>query len=275
MLVSTLCFTINVALANVEISDGSIIGLFHLDDGVDSSGNGHNFSVSNGSFENAVLGNGFNTNNNGQLTGSSLSWNLSGDFTTGFFLTPHGNQTGALYVNKRQGGGETNAISYSIECTANHLEFMHNTQCKNDFAYTLASGTTYYLLITKTGNQSNFYINNQLESSVTDNQTSDGNFNTIINEQVSATNFTIDELFFRNSYTDTTTRDLLWNNGSGSEICVSIGCASGSSGTTTLNSIIMSTSTDLIVNNTFQAIYLLIWALIFFLVFYFIFKIFK
>ncbi len=226
--------------AKLEISDGSVKTLYHFNnqDLTDSSGNGNNgtqgatpvtFTPASRLGAYAMATNG----GTGSFNSVSSTMDLSGDFSIGFWLDPQASLNGSYFIYKNTPGTNNNTgISYGVSCTGGNLEFIHSGTCDNNFAYTLATGTWYWILAERHGSSQDFYVNDVLKSNVTDATSSNNGSNTYFNGEAGGSgkgNFTMDEAFFTNSAISTSTRDLLYASGTGAEICLTSGCANSTS----------------------------------------------
>jgi len=226
--------------AQLELSDGSVKALYHFNnqDLTDSSGNGRNGTQGGtpvtftpgarlGPYAMATNG------GNGSFNSVSSTMDLSGDFSIGFWLYPQASLNGSYFIYKNTPGTNNNTgISYGVSCTSGNLEFVHNGVCDNNFAYTLATSTWYWILVERHGSSQDFYVNDILKNNVTDATSSNIGSNTYFDGEAGGTgkgNFVMDETFFTNAAISTSTRDLLYASGTGAEICVTSGCANSTS----------------------------------------------
>jgi hypothetical protein len=217
----------------------NITSLYHFDGNLtDSSGNGYNRTVvtSGETYPAGKLGSGA-MDTNGASRSSSVSSTLdeSGDFTIGYWLNTSstdwtaadGPYVFAKFINM----GNSTGIGYSIWCTAHHQEFIHNSNvtCPINIAESYATSTWYWILFERHGSALDFYVNDSLAQTATDSSNnkmnslwyldgdSGGNFRK---------EFVIDELFTANAAIATSTRDSLYNNGKGAQVCANVGCGS-------------------------------------------------
>lgn len=232
------------APGDVEISDGSVTALYHFNDQslTDNSGNGKDGTngASPVSFTSSAKLGAYaaNTGGSGYFTSVSSTMRIQGDFTIGFWVKPITTSWSdggvAPYMIWRNIPASTQeGISYSIACTANRIEFVHESSCINNPAQTMSAGTWYWVLVRREGTSVDFYVDNVLKQNATDSKTTNVNAVVNFNGEVGRTgtaNMYLDEIFFTTSAISTSTRDALWNSGNGAEICVTAGCGAVASG---------------------------------------------
>jgi len=254
--------------AAVEISDGSVKALYHLEDTVDASGNGFNLTNNNsatfttGKLANAVDGGNTNTNkflrvvNDLGITGGNASialWvKITGTIGSGFWTftqqADNGNDV-AYAIDYDGNGGGTPIINWCRRRLG-----VGNGCITESIALTV--GTWYHLAITYDGTNVRAYRNNSLIGTVADSGNGSGAFVdgfTILADRDGAnpTSGLIDETIVLSTALSTSTLTLLYNGGTGAEVCVSVGCGTPTSSPTSSTSTFMSTSTDAIVGNFF------------------------
>src|SRR5262245_27328633 len=122
------------AHADVNISNGSVLSLYHFNSQslTDSSGNGRNATDSSMCYTSTSTKLGAYAASTGDSTSyyytASSTWDLSGDFTIGFWFNPQEALGSGSYIFWRNiPSGRQEGISYSAGCTANHLEFLVNS----------------------------------------------------------------------------------------------------------------------------------------------------
>jgi len=147
-------FFVTPVFAAFEISDGSIKSLYHLEDEVDSSGNGYNFTQSGGSFSEGKLGDAFDSDSTGYLSASSSAWDMSDDYTIGFWLKINSGSRDFGWLGRKVAGGGNMPDGFgsgALCTTAGNVEFFHNKSgatCQVDTAQSLNTGQWYYFLVT-------------------------------------------------------------------------------------------------------------------------------
>jgi len=237
-----------ISNAAVEISDGSIKALYHLEDTVDSSGNGYNLTNNSSvTFTSAKLTNGASTTGSNYLSVNSDVGIAGGTISMGGWFRTASNPSTArrAIVEQYDDGvdvmyhvtlqnniwaGPTSVVfgrskagvgdSYVIHCvftptpgTWYHVYGMHNSvtglaEIWKD-GVLCASGSG-------TGNGSH------VSSDRTEVGAMEGGNQKWVGQ--------LDEVFIGNVIYSSTTRASLYNSGAGAEICVSAGCGGGGGG---------------------------------------------
>lgn len=228
---------------DVEISDGSVKVLYHFDASslIDSSASGYNGTgagdvrYSTTSTVPNLGGVQFSTGDNtGNFSFNTLAWNAGSDYSIGFWMKPMASlSANAWFIGKNTAASSTDVLSYSLECTLNHAEVTHHNACKIDVAQTFNTGTWYWVLAVKHGTIIDFYVNNTLTQSATDADITNSSAPMTVNVDAGNTVHALmqmDEIFSTNSAIVTSTRNSLYNSGSGAEICTTVGCANSASG---------------------------------------------
>jgi hypothetical protein len=235
-------FVAQKALAVVEISDGSVSALYHFEnDDVDSSGYGRNRTPgSTSTYAAGKVGTySWDTTNllNYSDSVSSTLWG-AGDYSLGMWIQPQDELETGDGVYFFFNGVTSNynfSMGYGILCVLDYMEFVQKTPCQA-VAYDFNAGNWYWLLYTRQGTVGNLYVNNTLISSVTNSQTLTPNnvwgLNGEIFSRTGRRDLWFDELFATTNAINTSTRDAIYNSGTGAEICTSSGCASGGGGGT-------------------------------------------
>jgi len=237
------------ASAAVEISDGSVKALYHLENTVDSSGNGYNLT-NNGSvgFNGAVFSNGGDTGSTNTTEWLSISddygidgesWSFAGwvnittqpDENYDWVMVNQDDITNTLnYVMYTEAGG-TSTIGCTRQATAqDDADVRYNT--------TLSTGVWYHLICTYDGTSGvlNFYLNNVLVG--TSNGNGNGNASAfpdmtlLFKDNNNSPYFRglMDEVVFLNAVMSTSTRAAIYSSSTG-EICVTAGCADAATST--------------------------------------------
>ncbi len=222
---------------NPRVEVSNVVGLYHFEDTSDASGNArHLTSWGTGSTEGKLSTAGI-TQGSGYWTVSSSAMDLSGDFSIGFWMKPMEALNDTSLVGRTTGGTSNDAVMYGAQCAGNNFEFRHNGTCKGNFSYSLATSTWYWVTVLRSGSIVDYYVDNVRQHSFTDSATT--NYSTDL--QVNGLNadykhsWHIDELFLSTSRISTSTRNALWNSGSGAEVCTTAGCGTANllSGTIT------------------------------------------
>ncbi len=219
--------------SQVEISNGSITGLYHFEDGSDTSGNLHHLTPSGSKYVQGKLSGAGDTEGAGYWRASSSAMDISGDFTVGFWIRAQVGLNDTPFIDKIDSGGSSReGFYYGNTCAANQIEFKHNNACHNS-AYTISTDTWYWFLVARTGSNVDYYVNNSKVFSFSDSET--GNISRDIcigalglaGGGCSSYNhaYYLDELFFDNTRLPTSTLDALWHGGLGAEVCTTQGCS--------------------------------------------------
>jgi len=277
------CF-FSITYAVVEISDGSIMGLYHLEDTTDASGNGNNLTnVGSVTFVSGIFTNGAQINSTGKwLTiDSNLTWNqVTDSFSWSCWIKPNADVASSeftLYHLDSSDAGDYNYTGYQYNGGARRLYYSYSGGSKT---YNTTLGTSqHHLVFTRDGSGNRkLYLDNILVASNTtaavfnpgDNQFSIGAY--VSNSDNGTTNAIFDECFISNNVLSTTTINSLWYSGVGQEVCTTVGCASTSSG---INAIEMSTTTDAIIGNFVFTLWIFNFILIILIAIYAIYKLTK
>jgi len=226
----------NFAFAAVEISDGSVVALYHLEDEADASGNGYNLTAVGVSFAAAKLSNGANfdattdTLINGNVLGGSQVFSYCAWFNT--------SAVGSHQILTLTQAAESNN---NLFLTGTGLIRFEDSLTIYVGAYSINTDT--HVCITKNGagGALQFYKDGSLASSTTAGNKTPSSLS-IGNDFPPAwnTNFSgwIDEVVITNNILSSTTISALYNGGAGAEVCVSAGCGAGAPATSTASSTI-------------------------------------
>jgi pimeloyl-ACP methyl ester carboxylesterase len=237
-------FFVPAAHAAVEISDGSVQALYHLEDTFDSSGNAHNLtSINEIIFSPGRLDGAANTglgNTNKYLTvSSSLGLTLNGTATFAFWLkanefpaTNHqqmlltGHDAGtsgeyAIYLSSEVGFGCPNDKVFVVSYGISNFAYCHSWNI-GDWHHIITSydGNTHVLRLYVDGSLVASGVGTKPAATVSDNQFQVFVFQNLI----SPSSALIDELVVTNTVMPTSTQAALYNNGNGAEVCVTVGC---------------------------------------------------
>lgn len=225
----------NPAQAVVEISDGSVKYLYHLDNNASDTANAKDFTIVGGEFTIGKISQGFNTSStNGTLgglfTNAATLMTSVNDFTFGFWMQPKATVGDGSYIITTD---ENTVVALNfgrgILCNLGNFEVKVSSTC-SDAAQTFTNDTWYWIVAQRGGTILDIYINNSLFFS----ETSASTWTSPNRFRVSwqggggqGTHAIFDEIFFATSSISTTTRDNLWNSGNGDSICLTVGCGGG------------------------------------------------
>lgn len=243
LLASFFFFIPLIAFGAVEISDGSIQALYHLEDEVDSSGNGFNLTnTGTVTFPTGFL-------NNGAITSSSKYLSISNDFSINGATTtiggwrrldsaPASNQQINLFALNDTTTDTTIDINYFNDAGTNKIRFRRRRIGSADDAITVATtlttGTWYHFLLSYDGATLEGFLNNVSQGT----QSSSGNgsfavsadafvINANINESGTVERYwsgIADEVFIADTILSSDIRSAIYNSGTGDEICTTVGC---------------------------------------------------
>jgi hypothetical protein len=220
--------------AAVEISDGSVKALYHLDgDSVDSSGNGHNgtdtsITYGPGKLDDAAT---FNVLNAKISTADSADFDFgSGDFTISLwvnFVTTGNNK----FMGQSQGSGANPKWVFGTAIiNSGRLEFYDETNGLSfSQPWTPSTGVWYYVVLKRTGNLWEGFVDNSSIGSQTSAVTIPGVASAFtlgyLDGGVNDMKGSEDELvIIKGAALSTSTISALWNSGTGDTVCVSVGC---------------------------------------------------
>lgn len=252
LLVNALTFS--SVLGAVEISDGTVKGLWHFNgDSTDASGNGANGTDTDISYETGKLGSGsadFNgTTSYISLPNTSLEVN-GGDYSvTGWvYLDANDGSDGQTLISKRTASPDNTELSAEIQDygAAPYYPGIYNGtaeyKCTNTTVTTGQWVHLVFIINQGAGRDLRCYRNGTLTDTISLNE----DFETTTNGEVSigraggiAGNYfdgNFDEIAVIFAQLSTSTITALYNNGNGDEICTSVGCASSSPSITATSS---------------------------------------
>lgn len=261
-------------LAAVEISDGSVKALYHLEDTVDSSGNGNNLTNNNSvTFSAGKLSNGATTGASNStkdlVKASSLGIVTTTTINVWYknitAVNGDGSDVLALYSNTVP---RRKFQIYSWNDGTTHTRFSSGSSaddnCGVNVTHTLSTSDYEMLTVTYNGSTVEGFINgvSQGTNSCSGTQGSGSDFFAIFSRNSQAATYAsgyADEVLVVDKVLSTSTIAALYNSGAGAEVCVTVGCATPSSTpSSTTWTQIMSTSTDAAIGNTFNFILFLI-----------------
>lgn len=261
-------FLPNNVFGALEISDGSVKALYHLDsDTIDASGHAYNLTASgtNFSYETGKLGAGsLGMNENPTSTNTSFRYTndvgctqSSCSLSVWFFpsSTLASGKTQVLIGTNNTNGSAGSAywIEYNNNTGTKRIRFWRNVTGVGNVSinYNTNLSNWNYLTLTYGSNVLRGYLNGVEVASTTD-STTGGNASTPITELgIHPNTFegttqhlvgNLDEVIIFSTQISTGTISSLWNNGTGTEVCVSVGCGTISTSSASFN--FMSTSTD-------------------------------
>lgn len=228
-----------VAHADVEISDGSVIGLWHLDNtSSDATANGYNGTPTDISYTTGTLGSAASFN------GTTSKIDLPSFTATDTTLVAWIKITSDCCPIIHLGNNSPQQMLWFDTDTGGNIRF-----AKYDGAYAqlATTGTNYadngwHLIIgTRSGNTVCLYADDTYQgcSAISPSATVGGDRNAIGYDRynnASHVNGLIDEVAVLNTVMSTSTRDALWNSGNGNPICVTSGCGGAPTYTPILSS---------------------------------------
>jgi hypothetical protein len=241
------------ALAATEISDGSVKGLYHLEDEVDSSGNGHTLTNTGSvTFPAGLLDNGASFSGSNDLSNS----------TADAFFTTWANQlslsawvkftdvTASNYMVLAQDASDYSGPQLRYRNISGHKKFIFEIDSNlsslmvTTYQDGIVNGQWYHIVVTYDGGSDvsglKIYFDGVLQTPNETSNTSLGTFSTMSlvlgasNAGGDPRHFSgmLDEVVLTNAVISSSTVTSLWNGGSGSEVCITSGCG-GSTPTST------------------------------------------
>jgi len=225
---------IGTAYAAYEISDGSVKALYHLEDTVDSSGSGLNLTNQNtATFDTGKLGDAVYLNGTNLLYTSTTTGLPNGADARGYAFWIYQTTANVAY-----------SVSHGSAATDEAVQVTTDTDTGDDIGIDIynhgAAGTsdmnanTWELVICNypgSGTTVTCYVNNGSADPIDLGYTLNTGESTfrIGNAVSGALKLTgrVDELVILNREFTEEERTELWNEGSGQEICVSVGCGGG------------------------------------------------
>lgn len=253
-------FLPSLAFGAVEISDGSVVGLYHFEgDSVDSSGNGANgtdtgmtypMTAKVGSYSARFNGNTY-PNNNASIAVAlagignnfTINWwmmassSSSGDF--GLISSGSWSGTGDLAINNDNNSSPDDKIggvvyNNSVDTQSNSAYWTTNSVNTNSWNMItfISDGNNQKWRVLVNGVEDKNITVATLQSWATENDTRIGTFKVGANYR--GYNGYIDEMVIANAVLSTSTISALYNSGSGDSVCTTVGCApSGGGGSST------------------------------------------
>lgn len=223
-----------ISFGAVEISDGSVKALYHLEDEADSSGGGLNLTNNGVTFSTGKLGDSaYHDNSADYLSNSSVDTLKQHTLSLSFWLKTGADQ--AAIIGQRQ----TNNYKFNLGTAGTILNVsQYNSNASQDRvvngATTLGNDQWHFVVVEMNDDYLRTWVDNNFQGYDTESITwmwdSTGVFR-IGKQGDNATPFVgyIDELVVKSGSFDTSTRDALYNSGSGAEVCVTAGCGESSS----------------------------------------------
>jgi hypothetical protein len=220
-----------------EISDGSVVGLYHLENVNDSSRNGHALTnTGSAATATALLGNGYNINASGEwlTTPSNLGWTSTADsFSVAFWFKPNSSlssgQEMTLFHLDSSDAGDYNYLGYRNDGGSNRLYYGFSGG--NVSYYTDLGTSWHYLVYTRSGSSRNLYLDGVSVASNTTGATYNPGGNqfglasdAVIGTGNANTDAEFDEAMVLNKVLSPSDITALYNNGQGIEACVTVGC---------------------------------------------------
>lgn len=242
----------SLVFAKIEISDGSVKALYHLEDTADSSGNGYNLTNNGtGSFISALLSNGYDQGNPNTTKYLDVASNLGitgGAITMSGWVKLNAEITSSVWVLFQQfdtGNDIIYEIYYDYNAGTPRLIFVRTKSgvVSESFSYNITLGTSsWHHLVLKSNGTS--YLTGLVDGSqvgavsITAGNGSDGNVSDFhIGSEVNSNNYKsvalYDEVVITNNELTSSTISSLYNSGAGQEVCTTAGCASGGGSSST------------------------------------------
>lgn len=227
----------SLASAAIEISDGSVKVLYHLDsDSVDASGNGNNGTDSSISYSSGKLGTGaagFSSASDSQIilntqpvTGNPVTWSISYWFKTGTAARQAIFGFGDDSINWDSQQNEIQATSYKLRSNATATAGLDSTAGGyNDNAW-------HHVVISVNAGTGTFYIDNVSQGTYGSGNlriTASGSNNKCLGrdnacQTTNDFNGQLDEVVIFNTAIDSTLVGQLYNSGTGETVCTTTDC---------------------------------------------------
>lgn len=252
VLLGLLIFVPVTSFAAIEISDGSVQLLWHLDgDGVDSSGNGLNGNEANAVYSSSILdtaidGGSSNTNRSVYRDGNapaglSLS-QLQTAWSIAFWVNVTADSSDSYAISNQSQTGSNQRAVVGVNLASGNLRLVIYDGSVNVYtirsSYTSSPGTgvwTHYV-VTYNGTHFEVYENgnltpilNQARTIGAASDSSAGGFS-VISQRVGGSLFgyfngLVDEAVVFDTVISSSTITALYNSGSGDTVCTDVGCA--------------------------------------------------
>ena len=252
-IVASFFLLVNVSYAVVEISDGTVEGLYHLNgDSVDSSGNARNGSDTSITYD-ASYGNlGSGASFNGGTSKISLGDinaldGLSAYSVGGWFKTVNSDAQSQMILkgdvwdlSKGWDTGFNKAIS-QLTIGGNWRSSGYNA--------TVISDNVFHHIISVYDGTTNYVYVDGVATSTAYSGAMGSNANSVYigsNNGSNTWNGSIDEIFLMSRALTSNEIIALWNGGSGDEICITVGCGTPTSPTSTVATTTMTASNALL-----------------------------
>ncbi|MDO8515949.1 MAG: LamG-like jellyroll fold domain-containing protein [bacterium] len=239
-------FFIARAHAFVEISDGSVTGLYHMNgSSSDSSGRGYHGADFGVTYVTGKISKAWDRGANGgdRYTKVDTSvLDVARDFTASFWINLQDvSPSASTYIMfKRRGGipDGFDGFGYASVFAPENLEFAKASDATNSnhgIYWSPVENVWYWVVIRRSGSNTDLYMNNLLIGTIPESNTSpiaeSWYFGCLVQqsqqcEGSAAKRFYLDEVVFTNNAISTSTRFALWNNGKGAEVCVAEKCGS-------------------------------------------------
>lgn len=247
------------AFAAVEISDGSVVGLYHLEDTADASGNGFNLTNNGGvSFVPAKLSNGADSGSSNSTKDLTIANNLGiagGDFTIFLWYknTTAVNGDGSVLASlSNSGTPKAIAQLYSWNDGTTHVRFSRSSSgddnCGVNITHTLSTSTYELLTITYDAGTVEGFLDNVSQGTNTctgNTGASLSNAFSLLSRNSQAATYAsgiADEVIVMNRVATAPEIAAIFNAGAGAEVCVAVGCATGGGSSSTTASTTLSAS---------------------------------
>jgi len=243
-----LCLAVPLVLAapgDYEISDGRVSGLWHLEDEVDSSGNGYNLT-NNGTttFVTGKLGDAASFNGTSQwLSNTSADWTNGSPNSWAFCFWAYADSSTNAYrrmFGNNQSDLVSNDIIFREHSTADQIQLLGNGAALNR-SYNIGSfkNAWQFYCVNADGTNTKIFLNgSQITSDVSaipaiNSVYIGGRYNTGNLEYFDGL---IDEAILLNDALTTDEITALYNSGDGRAVCNTAGCGDEETGTTTASS---------------------------------------
>lgn len=252
-----------ISFGAVEISDGSVKALYHLEDVVDSSGGANNLTNNGstgfvaGKLNNAVDFGGVNSGKYLYINSNPVA-SFDGSMSVSFWIkvgtAPALSSEYNVVTSAYQTTGGGIFLKYGQDGTGYYMraERYNGTNDDNIFYYVDFGSTWHHVVYTydyPNSKLGTLYVDGVARGTSTGHNGGTMGYSTAFdlgteappNRGATSHMFAglLDEVVYTNNVIATTTVEVLYNNGDGNEVCVSVGCASTSTSSSTPSSTAM------------------------------------